>query len=145
MLCVPCYVFNVRQIERQVIEMAKLLATTVEGLQKVHAHNDERTIGNNTLSYRGMDLNLLTLQMEDVYTIVLHNSDIVKLQDGDIYINLAGWDTVTTRERINQFLPAGWGLYRDKKITYLGRRDGGQWEMPHVGWVKVQEPTTEGM
>ena len=124
--------------------MAKLLATTVEGLRKVHTNEDTRKIGNNTLSHRGMELNLTTMQMEDVYTITLHDSEIVRLEGDNLYVTLAGWDTHTTRERLNQFLPAGWGIYRDKKVTYLGRREGGQWEMPLSGWVMVIEPTMEG-
>jgi len=122
--------------------MARLLATTVDGLHKAHTNKSTRIIGNNTFSRRERwSFDRTGFEGEIVYTITLHSSDIVKLQKGHIYVNLAGWDTVTTRERINQFLPGGWRMFREKKITYLAKRECSRWVMPESGWVKVDELT----
>lgn len=78
--------------------MAKLMATTYDELFPIlsEAHNNYRVIGNNT-----------SAKLENgVITITLHGSDIVMLhRNGDILFSLAGFNSLTTRERINHFIP----------------------------------------
>lgn len=68
---------------------------------------------------------------DDTIYIRLHNSPIVKLtRDGGVDISLAGYHTVTTRERINQFLPGGYRLYQQNWEQYFSTPDG---EIVNVG------------
>lgn len=76
--------------------MAKLLANTYEGLNDLLAPTEgaRKTIGNNTVAQRdGLAIN-----------VYLHGSLIVTLTEFSIDYSLAGWPTVTTRERVSQFL-----------------------------------------
>lgn len=81
--------------------MTKLKGTTWEELDKVlfRSKNKPALIGNNTVAERDPDNSNIIVR--------LHGNAIVVLSDdGDIEISLSGWNTVTTRERVNQFLPA---------------------------------------
>jgi hypothetical protein len=52
--------------------------------------------------------------------IKLHNTDIVTLHpDGSMVLNSGGWRTVTTKERINRYLPHNWRLFQEKGIWYM--------------------------
>ena len=76
--------------------MAKLLATTYEGLNDLlpPTESARKTIGNNTVAQRdGLAIN-----------VYLHGSLIVTLTELYIDYSLAGWPTVTTRDRVSQFL-----------------------------------------
>jgi len=54
--------------------------------------------------------------------IRLHGTDIVrKHANGSVTLNSAGWKTVTTKDRMNDHMPAGYYLYSDK----------GQWYVSH--------------
>lgn len=68
----------------------------------------QRTIANNTLCYdRG-----------DHIAIRLHCTDVVKVYpDGTYVLNSGGWQTVTTKQRINTFSPAN--VYQKDWTWYL--------------------------
>ena len=94
--------------------MAKLSATTYNGLAEVLGSRDRTTIGNNTVArYDGDDI-----------IVSLHGHDIVRLDPAaeQVSFTLAGWDTVTTRERVNQFLGRDAGVYREDGTTYFYAR-----------------------
>jgi len=83
---------------------------------------DRRKVGNNTyLVRRGEDI-----------AVRLHYTDILTFyRDGRIKINSGGWQTVTTRDRWNQYLPGAWNIQGDRGTYYLyngekrwGYRDG---------------------
>jgi len=60
------------------------------------------------------------------FGIKLHATDVVIFHaDGRVELNSGGWRTVTTKERINRYLPAPWNLYQDKGIWYL--TEGNYW------------------
>lgn len=84
--------------------MAKLAATTYPDLLRLlKGKRDGRaTIGNNTVAtiVIGPDMD------EPEIRVHLHGKHIVTLTPGSIAYSLAGWPTVTTRERINHFLPS---------------------------------------
>ena len=45
--------------------------------------------------------------------IRLHDTDVVTFtEDFNIILDDGGWQTVTTKERINRYLPSGWKLYQ---------------------------------
>jgi hypothetical protein len=74
----------------------------------------------------------------DGETIFLHRSAIVRKVEGGIEINLAGWNTVTTRSRINAALwAAGYrvGVSTRRGEIYLGSKP-----IPDCGWVAVPRP-----
>ena len=60
--------------------------------------------------------------------IRLHLTDIITFKpNGDIVLDSGGWQTVTTKERMNKFLPIGWYLTQSKNVWYLER---GRWDDP---------------
>ena len=74
------------------------------------------------------------------YTLRLHGNAIVRRSIGGtqkVWVSLAGWDTQTTRRRINQALMAlgvDAGVYREKGQTMLSGVP-----MPSRGWVPIIE------
>lgn len=76
--------------------MAKLIATNYDDLLRILTESGgTKKIGHNTVA---------ELDEWDII-ITLHGHEILRLQDGGrTMFNLAGWGTVTTRERINQFI-----------------------------------------
>lgn len=75
-------------------------------------HDKARLVANNTVEYwRGDD---------KVYR--LHNTDIVTiLADGRIILDSGGWQTVTTKERMNRY--AGlWTIFSDRGAWYVSLR-----------------------
>jgi len=85
--------------------MAKLKTTDYARLRSLcEGRRGAVTIGNNTVA---------RLAEDGIVTVSLHGHDIVRLSaDGDTAWTLAGWPTVTTRERVNQFLPDGQRVYQ---------------------------------
>jgi hypothetical protein len=107
--------------------MAKLAATTYDGLIRFVGYRNSRTIGNNTTAYVDDDGDI---------TIRLHGHPIVLMYaTGEILIALAEYPTVTTRERINQFLPAGHRVYQRNHQQFLDGRpiDSSTWYMVDAG------------
>jgi hypothetical protein len=61
----------------------------------------------------------LTVYSNGDKTLTLHSTDIIKWQGNKIILNNGGWDTKTTRQRFNEFLPSGISVYRHKGVTML--------------------------
>ena len=73
-------------------------------------NHDRRKIGNNTYLER----------RDDDIALRLQNTDILLYHpDGKITLNSGGWRTVTTKARINEFLPAEWSLWQERGVWYL--------------------------
>lgn len=52
--------------------------------------------------------------------IRLHNTDILRIyQDGKYVIDVDGWQTVTTKQRLNEYLPRGVSIYQERSIWYV--------------------------
>lgn len=79
--------------------MAKLKATTYDQLCEAVRPHKTRTIGNNTTTTR-----VVPIDAPHRFQIRLHGNRIAAVGPDAITISTAGWDTVTTRERLNQFL-----------------------------------------
>jgi len=78
-----------------------------------------RIIDHNTVEY---------IRMDGSRVIRLHLTDIITFKpNGDIVLNSGGWQTVTTKERMNKFLPGGWYLTQSKNVWYLSH---GRWHSP---------------
>jgi hypothetical protein len=68
----------------------------------------------------------------DGTSVWLNGNKIItkNLETGDIWVTLAGWNTVTTRERINGI--AGLGVYQQKGVPKVG-----QHEIETDRWYKI--------
>lgn len=76
-------------------------------------NKDSRKVGNNTYKVR----------RDDAIAIRLHQTDVVTVfPDDSIKLDSGGWRTVTTKERMNAWLPTPWHLWTEKGVWYLGRR-----------------------
>jgi hypothetical protein len=65
----------------------------------------------------------------------LHSTDIITFHnDGRIDVFTGGWDTVTTRDRINRYLPKPWHCYGERGATILSnhRWYAGQEKSPGI-------------
>jgi hypothetical protein len=79
--------------------------------------------------------------LERRYTVAiavrLHATDVLTLfPDGRIEINTGGWHTVTTRDRINRYLPSPWSVGSQRGTTVLYKSAAG------YHWNPVQPSTT---
>ena len=80
-------------------------------------HNG-RKLGNNTYAERRGD---------DI-AVRLHSTDVVTFTpDGSIVLDSGGWRTVTTKERMNRYIPAGWILSCASGVWYLGKHNAGHY------------------
>jgi hypothetical protein len=81
--------------------------------ERVLAGRETVKIGNNTYLVR------------DVYSINVkyHNTFIASFQPGLATYRTGGWQTYTTKDRLNQLLPPGWRIYQDKYRWYLTSDD----------------------
>ena len=91
--------------------MAKLSATTYAGLAEVLGNRDHVTIGKNTVARYD----------DDDIVVSLHGHDIVRLDPAaeQVSFTLAGWDTVTTRQRVNSFLGRDARVHREGGETFF--------------------------
>jgi len=78
------------------------------GVYKRQGNKRTRKIANNTLEvYK-------TSACKQLVAIRLHDTNIVTyLENGKIRLDNGGWETVTTKERINRYLPTGYLLYQE--------------------------------
>lgn len=79
---------------------------------------DRRKVANNTYAIRRDD---------DTIAIRLHETDVVTVtRDNRVRLETGGWYTVTTKERINRYIP-GWTAYSDRGTWYVRHYAAG-WE-----------------
>ncbi len=65
---------------------------------------------------------------ESAYHVRLHATRIVTFhRDGRVELNSGGWRTVTTKERMNRYLPSGWRLYQDAHVWYVAYASDWDW------------------
>ena len=72
-------------------------------------------------------------------TLLLHGNPIARREGGQLSISLAGWDTLTTRERLGgllRVLGLDARLVRVSGVTYLVTRSESA-EMPLYDWVTL--------
>ena len=72
--------------------------------------------------------------------IRLHDTDILTFRpDGSFTIRTGGFNTRTTRARLNEFLPAGWRVFADRGSIHLMH---GRWDVPNRSVVVFRETVT---
>jgi hypothetical protein len=90
-------------------------------------HPKKSLLANNTRLVRKPDGSL---------GVVLHSTEIVTVTPaGDTVLHSGGWRTVTTKERINRFLPKGWTVCQTKGVWYLVNYAEG-WESEHYPFAE---------
>ena len=100
--------------------MAKLKATPKNFAEAVEVLKDKISVrlGNNTY--------LEVTDADPVHGFIgvrLHDTYIVKFwSDGQITLHTGGWHTVTTKDRINEFIKGR--VYQEKHIWYYVRNRG---------------------
>lgn len=120
--------------------MATLLGNSYSTLRPLLRPGQERRIGNNTTAYLSENAARIDVR--------LHGSLIVTLYaHGPIRATLAGYPTVTTRERVNQFLHAAGarGIRQHKGRQYHRRPDGHEYEVNPLDsvWVTADDLSPE--
>jgi len=75
-----------------------------------------RKLGNNTYAERREGLSAPAIAVR------LHATDVLTFyQDGRVVLNTGGWKTVTTKDRINEYIPAGFRVLSIRGTWYLYR------------------------
>jgi hypothetical protein len=54
----------------------------------------------------------------DYYAVKLHETDIIDIHPGHLVLRMNGWDTRTTRDRLDRYTPGGFRTRRVKGVTY---------------------------
>jgi hypothetical protein len=96
-----------------------------------------RKLGNNTYAHRDGAAICIRLHATDILTFY---------PNGSLQVATGGWLTITTKKRINEFLPAGMYIFsRDcawwVKRPWQNRAD----EEFHEGWLITPEEVAVGM
>ncbi len=72
---------------------------------------ESRKLANNTYLKR---------RWHGTIAVLLHNTDVLTFHpNGKIEVNTGGYDTVTTRDRVNNYLPKPWKVYGERGATVL--------------------------
>ncbi len=81
--------------------------------------SDARTIGYNT--YLEKD----SWESGTIH-VRLHATNIVTFYacTDSVRVNTGGWQTITTRERMNRYLPEGFRVFNSKRVMWMGLPDG---------------------
>ena len=76
---------------------------------------ESRKVANNTyLKRRGEDI-----------AVMLHATDVLTFHaDNTVTLNAGGWYTATTKDRLNTYLPAGFGIWQEKGVWSLSTPAG---------------------
>jgi len=80
---------------------------------------DERKIGHNTW----------IVSTPTGYGIKYHNTVVITYFVGaeKVYMNTNGWHTITTKLRMNLFLPSGYSIHQEKHEWWLNYKVGEEW------------------
>lgn len=103
-----------------------------EALDRFLGNRDEKKIANNTLAvrltvvYRDDIKDEITFPGRDASPardihgainaigVILHSTRIITFyENGGFMLNSGGWQTVTTKQRLNQFMPDGWRISQE--------------------------------
>ena len=73
----------------------------------------------------------LHLRDNESLAIRYHNTDVVTWHpDGSCVLQSGGYQTVTTKARFNEYMPAGWTVYQEAGIWYLQSHTPDYWKGP---------------
>ena len=77
-------------------------------------------------SKRKLQNNTYLTKTENGYGIKLHDTIIVEYTPQKTILNSNGWQTVTTKSRMNNYMPSGYSLYQEQGIWFIAKH--GEWE-----------------
>jgi len=77
---------------------------------------DSRKIAHNTYLER-LDAETIGVRLHRTYVVRFNANGTTRLDSG-------GWRTVTTKERMNRYVPAGFGLYQKAHVWYIDTPSG---------------------
>lgn len=89
--------------------------------QTVNRRSEYVKLAGNTLLHKLEDGNTIdATTAPDRFIVTLHGHRIVTFyKDGSLVLDSCGWRTVTTKERINRYLPPGLSLYQEKHEWWI--------------------------
>ena len=88
------------------------------------------------MAYNRLSMYETTISADATHTVITYRkTQIVRFNSAEIVLNFGGWDTVTTRRKMNQAshqFNLGYSVWRDKGETWIGWKDvrfgaGGRW------------------
>lgn len=59
-------------------------------------------------------------------SIRLHDTDILTFENGKVTLDSGGWQTVTTKQRLNRFLPSGYRITQKNFEWFVNTPNGGK-------------------
>ena len=85
--------------------------------------------------------NTKVVHTNDRAYVYLHNHNIAQVFDDYLLINDCGWQTVTTKSRLNALLRqlTDAGIHQSKHVWYLSGSKGSQ-EMNTCEWYRIESP-----
>lgn len=86
------------------------MPTTYQELDAFLGTRDAKALCNNTYAER---------LGAGVIGVRLHSTHVVILSPVRIVLNTGGWSTITTKDRLNRFLPGGWGVTQKNHEWFL--------------------------
>jgi hypothetical protein len=97
------------------------IPTTYDEARETLNGRDSRKIANNTTL---VDLGDGSIGLR------LHTTTVVTFHpDGSLVLKTGGWQTVTTKDRLNRVVRAhGWNIYAEKRVWHIAHRNGAEFE-----------------
>lgn len=104
-----------------------------EILDNKHGDKSTKKVANNTYLKRYED---------GVIALRLHQTDIIQYKpNGTIILNSGGWKTVTTKARMNEYLPRQYGILQEKGVWYVALSNGYNKDMLYSDGMKLTKNT----
>lgn len=97
----------------------------------MHSFTDANLAWNESRRRKLANNTYLEHPTDDTYAIRLHSTHVVTFHaNGDTVLDSGGWQTVTTKERMNRYLPRPWRLRQTDGVWLLGQ----SWDGPTVAY-----------
>lgn len=103
-----------RLLTRRDVNAGKAPTSFGEAVAFLDGRDDVAIMGNTRLIR--LDEHTVAVRFHNTYIVTFH-------RDGSIDLNSGGWQTVTTKARINSFLPPGIGVFQKAYVWYVSRVD----------------------
>lgn len=87
-------------------------------IEKLNGRESKKVMHNTYLQWRTEESS--TGERGRAVALKYHNTDVITWHaDGRIVVDVDGWQTPTTKLRLNEFLPAGFRAYSDRGVWYI--------------------------
>lgn len=85
----------------------------------INSYQDAKALLNGRTTKKLANNTYARLEGDNV-VIKLHDTDIITYTPKKVILTSGGWNTVTTKERLNRFCPANIRIYQENSIWYVG-------------------------